>query len=74
VNGGLKPVGPTNNTLPAIEKAAASPDATNEVTAATPAGQAAKANGKKAKPEFDKGDESSSKHKKKKGIAKLNPF
>jgi outer membrane protein assembly factor BamD len=41
---------------------------------ATPQGAAAPANGKKAKPEFDKGDESSSKHKKKKGLDKLNPF
>jgi outer membrane protein assembly factor BamD len=39
-----------------------------------PPAAAAPANGKKAKPEFDKSDESSSKHKKKKGIAKINPF
>jgi outer membrane protein assembly factor BamD len=73
---GMKPVGPTDNTpLPPIEKAAAAPDAVNDLDgikappAATPP-----ANGKKAKPEFDKNDESSSKHKKKKGIAKINPF
>ena len=41
---------------------------------ATPQAQATPANGKKVKPEFDKGDESSSKHKKKKGLDKLNPF
>ena len=40
----------------------------------TPAAQAGNANGKNPKPEFDKNDESSSKHKKKKGLAKLNPF
>jgi outer membrane protein assembly factor BamD len=74
--GGLKAVGPANATpLPAIEKAAPAPDATNDVGGtATPAGQTPNANGKKGKPEFDKGDESSSKHKKKKGLAKLNPF
>ena len=39
------------------------------------AAQAPNANGKKTgKPEFDKGDESSSKHKKKKGLNKLNPL
>jgi len=75
-NGGLKAVGPTNNTpLPPIEKPAAAPDQVNDVAdKATPQGAAAPANGKKVKPEFDKGDESSSKHKKKKGLDKLNPF
>ena len=75
-NGGLKAVGPTNNTpLPPIEKPAAAPDQVNDVAnTKTPQAQAAPANGKKVKPEFDKGDESSSKHKKKKGLDKLNPF
>ena len=78
-NFGLKAVGPANTTaLPAIEKAGDAPDRPNTITAPTPAAQAAPANGKKAKaPEFDKGDESSSKHKKKKGIKKVvppNPF
>ncbi|HEX4650751.1 MAG TPA: outer membrane protein assembly factor BamD [Granulicella sp.] len=75
-NGGLKAVGPTNNTpLPPIEKPAAAPDQVNDVAnTATPQAQATPANGKKVKPEFDKGDESSSKHKKKKGLDKLNPF
>jgi outer membrane protein assembly factor BamD len=75
-NGGLKAVGPTNNTpLPPVEKPAAAPDQVNDVAnTATPQGAAAPANGKKVKPEFDKGDESSSKHKKKKGLDKLNPF
>jgi outer membrane protein assembly factor BamD len=76
-NGGLKAVGPVNATpLPAAEKAAEAPDAVNDVAAkAQPAAQAPNANGKKnSKPEFDKSDESSSKHKKKKGLSKLNPF
>jgi outer membrane protein assembly factor BamD len=74
--GGLKPVGPTGATaLPPIEKPSAAPDAINEVTPGSqPPAQTAPANGKKPKPAFDKADESSSKHKKKKGLAKLNPF
>ena len=76
-NGGLKAVGPINATpLPAAEKPAVAPDAVNDITPGTqPAAQTPNANGKKTgKPEFDKGDESSSKHKKKKGLNKLNPF
>jgi outer membrane protein assembly factor BamD len=77
VNTGLPSVGPTNNAaLPPVVKAAAAPDAVNDIPAgtATPAAQAAPAKGKAAKPEFDKADESSSKHKKKKGIKKLDPL
>jgi outer membrane protein assembly factor BamD len=75
-NGGLKPVGPPNTTpLAPIEKAAAAPDAINEATPGSqPPAQAAPTDGKKPKPAYDKSDESSSKHKKKKGLAKLNPF
>jgi len=76
-NGGLKAVGPPNATpLPAVEKPAEAPDAVNDVQdKPQPAAQAANANGKKnPKPEFDKNDESSSKHKKKKGLNKINPF
>jgi outer membrane protein assembly factor BamD len=76
-NGGLKAVGPVNATpLPAAEKASEAPDAVNDVASKPqPAAQAPNANGKKnSKPEFDKSDESSSKHKKKKGLSKLNPF
>lgn len=77
-NYGLKAVGNANTVLPPIEKPAEAPSTLNTITAATPAGQAAPANGKKAKaPEFDKSEESSSKHKKKKGIKKIvppNPF
>jgi outer membrane protein assembly factor BamD len=76
-NGGLKAVGPVNATpLPAAEKPANAPDAVNDVASKPqPAAQVPNANGKKnPKPEFDKSDESSSKHKKKKGLSKLNPF
>jgi outer membrane protein assembly factor BamD len=75
-DGGLKAVGPTNSTpLPEAEKAAAAPDAINDIKPGTqPAAQTGNANGKNKKPEFDKGDESDSKHKKKKGLNKLNPF
>ena len=76
-NGGLKAVGPVNATpLPAAEKPAEAPNAVNDVASKPqPAAQAPNANGKKnSKPEFDKSDESSSKHKKKKGLAKINPF
>ncbi len=76
-NGGLHAVGPVNSTrLPAVEKPATAPDAVNDVAdKPQPAGQSPNANAKKnPKPEFDKNDESSSKHKKKKGLSKLNPF
>ncbi|HEY2039361.1 MAG TPA: outer membrane protein assembly factor BamD [Edaphobacter sp.] len=79
-NGGLKAVGPTNNaTPPPVEKPAAAPDAINDVAPGEQApGQPtqATANGKKKtpKPAYDKGEESSSTHKKKKGLKKINPF
>lgn len=74
--GGLKAVGPPNATpLPAIEKPTAAPDAVNDIQGVPqPAAQQPNPNGKKTKPEFDKSDESSSKHPKKKGLKKLNPF
>jgi outer membrane protein assembly factor BamD len=75
--GGLHAVGPTNATpLPAVEKAGAAPDAVNDISPGTPTPVAGtpRADGKKSKPGFDKGDESSSKHKKKKGLSKVNPF
>jgi outer membrane protein assembly factor BamD len=75
-NGGLTAVGPPNATpLPEAEKATGTPDVVNDVKPGTqPAAQAPNANGKKSNPAFDKSEESSSKHKKKKGLAKLNPF
>jgi outer membrane protein assembly factor BamD len=74
--GGLKPVGPENTApLPPVEKAGDAPSQVNVVKPGTqPAAQAPNPKGKKTKPEFDKSDESSSKHKKKKGLDKLNPF
>ncbi len=76
-NGGLKAVGPDTSTapLPAAEKAASAPDAVNDAAGTPqPAAQAPSGAKKNPKPEFDKSDESSSKHKKKKGLAKLNPL
>jgi outer membrane protein assembly factor BamD len=76
-SGGLKAVGPENATpLAPVEKPAAAPETVNDIASKPqPAAQAPNANGKKnPKPEFDKSDESSSKHKKKKGLSKLNPF
>jgi outer membrane protein assembly factor BamD len=75
-NGGLTAVGPPDATpLPAAEKAVGTPEQVNDVQShPQPAAQAANANGKKTNPAFDKSEESSSKHKKKKGLAKLNPF
>lgn len=77
-NYGIKGPAATNNVpLPAAEAPAAAPDAVNELSgkpqpaAAPPSNPDSK---KKPKPEFDKNDESSSKHHKKKGVSKLNPF
>jgi outer membrane protein assembly factor BamD len=75
-------VAPVNNQpLPPIEKPAEAAPQTNDVQ--HPAAQvqtgtdAGAAKGKKKKtpaPKYDSGTESSSKHKQKKGIDKLNPF
>ncbi len=47
----------------------------NDITPGTQAAaQTGNANGKNGKPAFDKSEESDSKHKKKKGLNKLNPF
>lgn len=75
-NNGLKAVGPANNTpLPPVEAPAAAPDQINEVSGQkTPAAQAPPENGKKTKAEYDNDEASSSKHKRKKGIKKINPF
>ena len=70
------PKPPDNTPLPAAEGPAPAPDAINEVQGkGQPAAEQKNPNSKKnPKPEFDKNDESSSKHKKKKGVDKLNPF
>ena len=77
---GLDKVGPANNTaLPPIQRAGEAPDAVNDVAdQKTPQGQAPvldkNGNPKRTKAGFDKDDESSSKHKAKKGLKKINPF
>jgi outer membrane protein assembly factor BamD len=76
-NLGMKAVGPENTSaLPPVEAPAAAPDQVNGVAdKTTPPAQAKDPNQKKnPKPSYDKDDESSSKHKKKKGVDKLNPF
>ena len=81
--GGLAAVGPTNNQpLPPIEKPAEAPAQINDVHSAqvqtgTDSGTNttnAKSKKKTPAPKYDSSDESSSKHKKKKGLDKLNPF
>jgi len=78
----VAPVGPTNNQpLPPIDKPAAEPEQINQVPSGpagaqvqTGANASGKPTNKNQKVPFDKKDESSSKHKKKKGVDKLNPF
>ena len=76
-DGGLKAVGPVDATpLPAAEKPAEAAEQVNDVKptgtsqAAVPASDAKKT----PKPAYDPSQDSSSKHKKKKGLDKLNPF
>lgn len=65
----------TQTPLPAAEAPAAAPDTINEVGGvSTPAAQQVPAGQKKTKAEYDKDEASSSKHPKKKGIKKVNPF
>jgi outer membrane protein assembly factor BamD len=74
--GGIKPVGPAAVTpLAPVEKPAIAPDPINDAAGSpqTPV-PAPSATGKNAKTPCDKADESCSNHKKKKGLAKLNPF
>lgn len=76
-NEGLKAVGPKDSTaLPPVEAPAAPPDQVNEAAGSSqPPSQTKPAGQKKnPKPAYDKNDESSSKHKKKKGLDKINPF
>ncbi len=72
----VAPKPPDNSPLPAAQGAAEAPDAVNEAAGhPTPAAQTKNPNTKKtSKPNYDKNDESSSKHKKKKGVDKINPF
>ena len=80
-NNGLPSVGPKDTAaLPPIEKPSEAPDQVNELKGAPaqPAAQTATVgkNGKTKNPKqpYDKDDESSSTHKKKKGLNKLNPL
>src|SRR5271156_1727156 len=73
----VKAVGPANNQpLPAVDKPAAAPNQINDVkSGGAQVNTGATATGKKnKKAPYDSKDESSSKHKKKKGLAKVNPF
>ncbi len=78
----IAPVGPANaKPLPAIDRPAPAPQQINELKPGTNEGvqvqTGANASGKpnkKKKAPYDKKDESSSKHKKKTGADKLNPF
>jgi len=70
-------VGPTNNQpLPPIDKPAEAPNQINDVKGGgAQVNTGTTANNKKAKKApYDSKDESSSKHKKKKGLSKINPF
>ncbi len=76
---GLETVRPANSsTLAPVEAAAPAPDQVNDAAGKpTAAAQVVAPGTKTPKPEFDKADESSSKHKPKKGIKKVippNPF
>jgi outer membrane protein assembly factor BamD len=80
-NYGLPMPKATSTALPPVEKPAEAPDQLNEAeghaTNAAAPDTTTTANGKKKKvkaPKEDKTDESSSKHKPKKGLDKLNPF
>jgi outer membrane protein assembly factor BamD len=73
----VKPVGPSNNVLPAAEKPAEAPLQVNDIkpgeNPAQPTPNTASSR-KPKKPKVDQSEESSSKKKKKKGLGKLNPF
>jgi outer membrane protein assembly factor BamD len=72
----VKPVGgATTAALPPVEAPADSPDTINDVKPGSQAAvPATNPNAKPVKAPYDAKDESSNKHKKKKGIDKLNPF
>ena len=67
----VKPVGPTNEALPAVDKPAEAPDQVNDIK---PGQQQTAATDAKKKGKANLDEESSSKKKKKKGLGKLNPF
>lgn len=65
---------PVSKPLPPIDKPAAAPNQINDVTHAPQVNTATKPNQKAKKAPYNSKEESSSKHKKKKGLDKLNPF
>jgi outer membrane protein assembly factor BamD len=71
---GVRPA--ENKPLPAVDKPAEAPNQINDVkSGGAQVNTGATASGKKSKKApYDAKDESSSKHKKKKGLAKVNPF
>jgi outer membrane protein assembly factor BamD len=69
----IKPVGPTNTTLPPVDKPTEAPMPVNDIKAGT-SQQQTPANAKEKKPKVNLDEQSSSKKKKKKGLGKLNPF
>ena len=76
-NAGLNPVGSKGAApLPPVEAPAAAPDQVNDAAGKPQPPAQTKAPGQKKnpKPAYDKDDESSSTHKKKKGLSKVNPF
>ncbi|HET7103859.1 MAG TPA: outer membrane protein assembly factor BamD [Terracidiphilus sp.] len=75
-NAVVKPVGPANTTLPAAEQPSEAPIQVNDIKPGeSPAAPATVAGAKKQKaPKAEQDEESSSRHKKKKGIRRLNPF
>jgi len=74
-NGGLKAVGPADATaLPAVDKPAEAPSQVNDVKSAPATVTTGTTSAAADKSKYDAGKESSSKHKKKKGLDKLNPF
>jgi outer membrane protein assembly factor BamD len=73
----VQPVGSTNAAPPAVENAAQAPIQQNDIKPGeSPSNPSAatNSNGKKKAPKADLSDESSSRKKKKKGLAKINPF
>lgn len=77
IGGGLKAVTPPDATpLPAPEKPAEAPAQVNDVhgNGGAQVATGSTASGKAPKPKFDSSKDSSSKHKKKKGLDKINPF
>lgn len=71
--GGVAPVGPDHTKLPPVEAPAEAPAQINDVHN-NPQVQTGTSAGAKKAPKFSSDQESSSRHKKKKGVKRLNPF